>query len=77
MNETKIIPISTKLPRGAIAAYGRKFELSRQSIKYIADGKLDRPEIYALLLEEALKEQERRRQNDRLREINSQLAKTL
>jgi len=77
MRENKIIPISTKLPRGIKAEYARKYKLSNTAIKMICDGHLDKPEIYAELLKEALAETKRRKVETNLREKNSRMAKKI
>lgn len=78
MHHTKeIIPISTKLPRGLMAQMARKHNLSKAAIKYIADGLLDRPEIYAELLKEHVVEMKRREEMDRLREQNRAIAQNI
>ena len=60
MSELKIIRLRDKLPRGAISDLARESKLSKTAIGLIADGELDRPEIYAKMVVLAEKEKIRR-----------------
>lgn len=77
MRETEIIPISRLLPRGILLAFAKKYKLSWPTMRNIANGISDHPEIYAELLIIAEAEKIRRTERDNLKETNREKAKQI
>ncbi len=77
MSELKIISLRDKLPRGIISDLAREFKLSKTSIILVAEGELDKPEIYARLVDAAQKEKIRRERAEKIRRENHEKASKL
>ena len=73
----EIISIRKKLPRGTLAHVAKQYQLSWTAIKDVAEGKIDRPDIYRALLERAKEIQQLEKEKEAMREENRNLVKNL
>jgi len=70
-------PIRHLLPRGVISKVAKITGLTWQSVYYVAIGHLDRPDIYNLLLKEALNVKKKEFPSQSLLNENKKLASEL
>ena len=70
-------PIRHLLPRGVISKVAKKTGLTWQSVYYVATGRLNRPDIYNVLLKEAMEAKQNEVSRKNLNEENRKLISVL
>lgn len=70
-------PIRHLLPRGVISKVAKMTELTWQSVYYVATGRLNRPDIYNLLLKEAMEAKKKEISREPLTKENEKLISSL
>jgi len=73
----EIISIRKKLPRGTLAHVAKQYGLSWTAVKDVAEGKIDRPDIYRSLLQRAEEIHKIQNEKEVLKAENREMVKTI
>ena len=73
----EIIPIRKKLPRGTLTFVAKQYGLSWTAVKDVAEGTLDRPDIYRSLLQRAEEIKKLQHEKEAMKAKNRELVKNL
>jgi len=73
----EIIPIRKKLPRGTLTFVAKQYGLSWTAIKDVAEGTLDRPDIYRSLLQRAEEIHQIQNEKEAMKAENREMVKTI